>query len=243
MIYVCVPAYNEATTVGLLLWKIREVFTEFPREYQILLADDASTDDTPEVVEPYAKVLPLHVLRHEERRGYAASLVELLQLALKRCERPKRDCAITMQADFTHHPATLPDLVKSIESGADIVIGEDTGTRRGLGLGERLVRSAAPRWLRASVGSDEVLDVTSGFGAFRLITLKRALADTSLLAAYDPWCANAELLRQARPHARKVVTVSAPARYDLRQRPTRHNVLRRLHAVLQARSAATRLTS
>ena len=73
MLYVCIPSYNEAPTIGLLLWKIRQTFTAFPREYQLLVADDASTDATSEVLEPYTRVLPLTVLRHAERRGYAAS--------------------------------------------------------------------------------------------------------------------------------------------------------------------------
>ncbi|MGH7733404.1 MAG: glycosyltransferase, partial [Gemmatimonadales bacterium] len=61
MIYVCVPCHNEAETVGLLLWKVRQVFSDFPREYQLLVGDDASTDQTAEVLRPYAKVLPLTV--------------------------------------------------------------------------------------------------------------------------------------------------------------------------------------
>src|SRR2546430_3086480 len=34
MIYVCVPVHNEARTAGLGLWKVRQGFTAFPREYQ-----------------------------------------------------------------------------------------------------------------------------------------------------------------------------------------------------------------
>ena len=49
MLYVCIPSYNEAPTIGLLLWKIRQTFTAFPREYQLLVADDASTDATASV--------------------------------------------------------------------------------------------------------------------------------------------------------------------------------------------------
>src|ERR671922_177056 len=59
MIYVCIPSYDEAPTVGLLLWKIRQVFAAFPREYQLLVLDDGSSDTTAEVLEPYARVLPL----------------------------------------------------------------------------------------------------------------------------------------------------------------------------------------
>ena len=40
MIYVCIPSHNEAPTVGLLLWKIRQVFSGFPREYHLLVVDD-----------------------------------------------------------------------------------------------------------------------------------------------------------------------------------------------------------
>jgi len=39
MIYVCVPVHNEASTVGLVLWKVRQVFTAFQREYQIIACD------------------------------------------------------------------------------------------------------------------------------------------------------------------------------------------------------------
>ena len=43
MIYICIPAYNEADTVGVLLWKIRRVMENFPRDYELLVLDDAST--------------------------------------------------------------------------------------------------------------------------------------------------------------------------------------------------------
>ena len=88
MIYVCVPVRDEARTVGLVLWKVRQVFTAFSHEYQLLVCDDASTDGTGELLATYAKVLPLTVLTHRDRRGYASSLEELLRLALQRTDRP-----------------------------------------------------------------------------------------------------------------------------------------------------------
>ena len=94
--------------MGLLLWKIRQVFAGFPREYQLLVLDDGSTDATAEVLEPYARVLPLTVIRHDERRGYAASVEELLRQAVELTDRPKRDAAILMHADFAHNPQIDP---------------------------------------------------------------------------------------------------------------------------------------
>src|SRR2546426_9250628 len=124
MIYVCVPVHNEARTAGLVLWKVRQVFTAFPREYELLVLDDASTDDTREVLASYAKVLPMTIVTHRERRGYPRSLEELLRLALQRTDRPKRDCAITLHADFVHSPERMEDMVKHLESGADLVVAE-----------------------------------------------------------------------------------------------------------------------
>src|SRR5919112_1527105 len=124
MIYVCIPSFDEAPTVGLLLWKIRQVFAAFPREYQLLVLDDGSADTTGEVLEPYARVLPLTIVRHTERKGYAASVEALLRQAVELTDRPKRDTAIIMHADFAHNPQTIPDLVRRIDSGADMVVAE-----------------------------------------------------------------------------------------------------------------------
>jgi len=46
--------HDEARTVGLVLWKVRQVFTAFEREYQIIACDDASTDGTADVLTSYA---------------------------------------------------------------------------------------------------------------------------------------------------------------------------------------------
>src|SRR6267154_2057024 len=133
MIYVCVPVHNEASTVGLVLWKVRQVFTAFQREYQIIACDDASTDASAEVLASYARVLPLTVIKHRARQGYARSLEELLRLALQRTDRPKRDCAITLHADFVHSPESMEDMVKHLESGADLVVAEQARERGGGG--------------------------------------------------------------------------------------------------------------
>ena len=66
LIYVCIPVHDEARTVGVLLWKVRKVLAELQRDYEILVLDDASTDDTPATLGRYRKVLPLMVLARRE---------------------------------------------------------------------------------------------------------------------------------------------------------------------------------
>ena len=221
MIYVCIPSHNEADTVGLLLWKIRKVFAEFGREYQLLVADDASTDRTTETLAGYAKVLPLTVVRHQVRLGYAASVQELLRIALERTDRPKRDCALLMHADFTHGPEFIPDMVKRIDSGADLVVGE--GHLQGEpSRGYRMLRRWAPMLLRPAVHIPGVADTVSGFLCVRLGCLRLVMKGSEgPLLTTDGWAANAELLARLAPQARRIETIPTVERHDLRHRPSR----------------------
>jgi len=233
MIYVCVPVHNEASTVGLVLWKVRQVFTAFEREYQIIACDDASTDGTTDVLISYARVLPLTIIKHQTRQGYARSLEELLRLALQRTDRPKRDCAITLHADFVHAPETMEEMVKRLESGADLVVAEQYGARGERPWPERWARQWAPRLLRVGGG---VKDSISGFTALRLIVLRQATrAGEARLLTTEGWAANAELLARLGAHARRIELVSSAARYDLKQRPSRSNPWQELLAAWRSR--------
>ncbi len=235
MIYVCIPSYNEAGTVGLLLWKIRQVFSGFPREYQLLVVDDASTDATNEILNPYAKVLPLSVVRHAVRQGYARSVERLLRLALERTDRPRRDCAVLMHADFAHSAEALPELVKLIERGADLVVAE--GSVRGHSSSvEPWLRRFAGALLRTRVRVPGVSDLISGFVAFRLSVLKGAFqGPATTVLTTDGWSANAELIGHAATHARRIETIRVVERHDLRQRASRFDPWQTLKDVCQAR--------
>jgi glycosyltransferase involved in cell wall biosynthesis len=233
MIYVCVPAHNEASTVGLVLWKVRQVFTAFEREYQILACDDASTDGTADVLTSYARVLPLTVIKHRSRQGYARSLEELLRVALQRTDRPKRDCAITLHADFVHGPETMEEMVKRLESGADLVVAEQSRIQGDSSWQERWARQWAPRLLRVGAG---VRDSISGFLALRLIVLRQATrAGEAALLRTEGWCANAELLARLGTHARRVEVVPSAARYDLKQRASRSSPWQQLLSAWRSR--------
>lgn len=241
MIYVCIPTHDEGPTVGLLLWKIRKIFEEFPREYQFLVGDDASTDGTAEILEPYQKVLPLTVLRSDTRQGYARTVERLLRLALERTDRPKRDAAILMHADFAHGPEFIPELVRRLESGADLVVTEATL------LGEadratRLVRRWAPMLLRRAIRVPGVRDITSGFMAFRLSTLRQTFRHPAgTLLQTDDWAANAELLGRAAVHARQIETVATVERSDRRPRTSRFEPWARARDLWRAGGALRRL--
>jgi hypothetical protein len=222
LIYICIPTHNEQQTVGVVLWKLRQVLTDFPRDYQLLVADDASTDKTPEVLEPYTRVLPLTVIRCDRRQGSAASLEMLLREAVRRSEYPKRDVIVTLQADFSEEPDDLVPLVKRLEAGADIAVGNKVSATREART-RRFARSLAGFFMRRQKWPEGVATPFEGYRAYRLLAVKRAVEERSgaRVIRHDGWAGHAELLKAVLPHARRVDVVEVDERPDRLQRPRR----------------------
>jgi glycosyltransferase involved in cell wall biosynthesis len=222
LLYVCNPAYNEAPTVGVLLWRIRRTFEEFPREYELLVYNDGSTDATAETLASYAEVLPLTVLGGESRVGYAGAVEALLRAAAERTRYARRDAVILMQGDFTDRPEHIPELVKRFEGGADVVVAE-RAEEEGAPVPERRLRRFAPWLLKPFVTVHGVQDPFGAFRLYRVAVVRDALkaAAGRPLASADGWGANVELLLATVPHARRVESVALAPRYDVRPRPSR----------------------
>jgi glycosyltransferase involved in cell wall biosynthesis len=224
MIYIGIPVFNEAPTIGVELWRIRKVFQDFPRDYELLVYDDASTDATPEVLQPYTEVLPLSVTRGSAHVGYGGALEALCRMAAARTRYARRDALVIMQGDFTDQPEHIPELTKRFEGGADVVIAERPATSTSPAPVRRLQR-IAPWLLRPFVRLPGISDPFGSFRLFRISVLRDAIKaaggpDARLITG-DGWAANAELLLRTTPFARRVETLLLAPRYDLRQRSSR----------------------
>jgi glycosyltransferase involved in cell wall biosynthesis len=222
VLYICIPAYNEAPTVGLLLWRLRTVMQDFAREYEILVYNDGSTDGTAETLKSYTEVLPLTVLGGSRHVGYASALDALAREVSKRTRYPRRDGMLLMQADFTDRPEDLPELIKRFEGGADVVVGERQLSDAWPGPA-RMLRRVAPLILRPFVAVPNVKDPFGTLRIYRISVIRdllKAAGDNPVMRT-DGWAGNVELLVRSSRFARRIESIAFTPRYELRPRATR----------------------
>lgn len=126
--YVLVPAYNEAEV-------IREVLASLINlDYQVVVIDDGSNDNTAEMVSP----LPVHYIRHKINLGQGAALQTGMIYALRRGAK----YIVTFDADGQHSVEDIPKLLAALENDeADVIFGSRflKGAKTNASLGRRIV--------------------------------------------------------------------------------------------------------
>ncbi|MBI4346302.1 MAG: polyprenol monophosphomannose synthase [Elusimicrobia bacterium] len=191
-VLVILPTYNEAANLEPLLDALYGLGVP---GLEVLVVDDQSPDGTAQLARRLRERRP--GLRLIERSGPPGRGLAGRDGFLYAVERPEIEAVVEMDADFSHQPRHVPELLAALK-GADMAIG----SRRAAG-GRDLDRTPARRVLtffanfyaRALLGLP-VLDTNSGFRAYT----RKALAaiDPATLASRGPSIVHEVLYRAAR---------------------------------------------
>jgi len=118
---VVIPVYNEADT---LMEVVRRV-VELPELLEVVIVDDCSTDDTPNVIQQLAAMFPqVRTQRHAKNSGKTAALRTGFGLT-------RGEVVIVQDADLEYSPTEIPEIIRPIIDGhADVVYGSRFLVRR-----------------------------------------------------------------------------------------------------------------
>ncbi|MGE5593111.1 MAG: glycosyltransferase [Betaproteobacteria bacterium] len=246
MLYFLLPAYNEEGNIGALLDKIRALSGRLPR-YRVLVVNDGSTDATMERVRERESLMPIEVIAHGTNQGLPASLRDGIAAFLESASSDT-DVLVTMDADNTHEPGLVPQMLDWLQPphNADIVIAsryQKGGHEVGLALSRRVMSRVVNLMLKALFNIPGVTDYTSGFRAYRAEALRRAArAHGPRLIEATTFSATAELLLKLRSVGVKAREVPLVLRYDQKNGASKMKVARTIldYLRMMIRVAASR---
>lgn len=171
---VILPTYNEKHNLPIIVFLLCRMFQMHHLNYEIVIVDDNSPDGTQQIAKQLAALYgPEHIVLRPRpgKLGLGTAYIH----GLESCTG---DFVIIMDADFSHHPKFIPDMItKQLQTNADIVQGTRySGPKTGAGVyGWDLKRKLVSRG--ANVLATFVLDprTTDVTGSFRLY--KRSVID------------------------------------------------------------------
>lgn len=117
MLSIVVPTYNERENVPKLITRIFKVLGEHNIEGEVVIVDDDSPDGTTKVAEELKEKYNVQVITRKIQRGLASAVI----LGMKRA---KGDVLCVMDADLSHPPELIPDMLSYIKKdNAELVFG------------------------------------------------------------------------------------------------------------------------
>ena len=231
-ITIIIPTYEEAKNLPALIDRVARVRDTHGLAIDILIMDDDSRDGTVDLVAARPETWVELIVR-TANRGLSEAVLDGLQ-------RARGDVLVVMDADLSHPPEALPQMVQTLEAGADFVIGSRYVAGGSTDDGGVL------RWLNSRVATllarplTAVRDPMAGFFALRRLTFEHG-------RAFDPvgYKIGLELIIKCR--CERVVEVPihfehrrfGESKLTLKQQMLYLQHLRRLYAFKYGRSTLT----
>jgi dolichol-phosphate mannosyltransferase len=178
-VWVILPTYNEAENLEPLVMAVRE---RLPDSRRVLIVDDNSPDGTGEIADRLATEHgDIAVLHRQEKEGLGPAYIAGFQKALA----GGAELLIEMDADFSHDPAYLPQLLRAAGE-ADLVIGSRYVPGGGVtdwGPVRRFISKGGSTYARIVLGI-KVRDLTGGFKCIRREVLETIDVDSIASLGY-----------------------------------------------------------
>lgn len=163
---VILPTYNEAENIEEIIKKIFQVGKKLKNtDLHILVSDSHSPDGTAEIVKKMSKKnLRVHYL-DVKVRGLGVGLVKGHRFAI---DRLRADVLAQMDADLSHDPSTLPEMLSYLGKGFNLINGSRLakGGKNLLGWHRRLFTLGSAFYCKVAWGIFHLTEFTNSYRVF-----------------------------------------------------------------------------
>lgn len=176
MIWIVLPAYNEEQALPKLLPKLDAALRKGGQEYRLVVVDDGSSDRTPEILEQFARALPLDVVTHPINRGLGETERDGFEFVATHCAAA--DVIVRVEGDDTHDPAYIFVLLEKLASGFDVVNTsrfQPGGAQLGVDAHRAFVSRSANLFMKTMFPIAGLRDFSCGFRAYRARVIMDAI--------------------------------------------------------------------
>jgi dolichol-phosphate mannosyltransferase len=229
---VIIPTFNERENIPPLVTQILQL----PGNLRVLIVDDNSPDGTAEVVtSSFQNEDRVHLLKRERKLGLGTAYSAGFDYALKN----NYDIAISMDADFSHDPKHLPELL-NVAKKYDMVIGSryiPGGKTVNWGISRKFISRTA-NLLAHHIISLKPADCTSGLRLFHADTLRKL--DFESIQA-DGYSYHLEVLKRASDQHMKIgeIPITFTDRLRGKSKVSSIEIFKALHTVFRLRFRPT----
>jgi len=156
---VVVPLYNEADVVDELYTRLTSSMGQTGLDYELILVDDGSDDNTLELIKDFAgKDNKVVVIELRRNFGQTPALAAGFDAA-------RGHIIISMDGDLQHAPEEIPNFLEKIDAGYDVVSG--WRKHRVDNLIMRKLPSRVANWLASKISGVEIHDFGTTFKAYK----------------------------------------------------------------------------
>lgn len=205
--------------------KIHNTMEQGFYEYQIVAVNDGSTDNTAAKLVEFSKELPIHTITHKINRGLGETIRDGFEYVAE--VGKSKDIIIRMDCDDTHDPKYIPELIKKIEEGFDVVITSrfQPGSQSiGVGRYHNFISVSANRLMKLLFPINGVWEYSCGYRAYRVFFIQEAIRifgnSFIELKGLGFTCTQEKLLK-LRMMGAKMTEIPFILRYDQKKSPSK----------------------
>lgn len=169
---VVIPMFNEETNAERCVRRVHDALSGTPHISAIIVVNDGSVDGTGDVLKAlHGENLTLTVLTHERNEGYGRAIATGIGQAMA----DGYDYALFMDSDLTNDPKTIPQFVRHMEQGVDVIKASryvEGGGMSGVPFHRRII-SVVGNTIAHTLMGVPLMDCTNGFRAMKVSLLSQ----------------------------------------------------------------------